>query len=211
MNPNLFSWDLFDKAPIVGIVRNLTLEELKIILPLYREVGLTTIEITMNTPQAAELIAYAVDHESEGLNIGAGTVCTEADLKVALAAGAQFIVTPIIAPKVIKKCVKKNIPVFPGAFTPTEIYKAWDLGAPMVKVFPATALGPSFISDLKGPLQQIKLLPTGGVNLENIREFKRAGADGYGLASQLFNKTMIAQRDWEALKRHFSQHLEMLA
>jgi 2-dehydro-3-deoxyphosphogluconate aldolase / (4S)-4-hydroxy-2-oxoglutarate aldolase len=203
MKTKHFSWTLFEKAPIVGIVRNLTLEKLKHILPLYREAGLTTIEITMNTPDAETLIRYAIENEQEGLNIGAGTVCDKHDLKRALIAGAQFIVTPITDKKVIKACVKLGMPIFSGAFTPTEIYQADAYGASMVKIFPATTLGPNYIKDIKAPMNHLKLLPTGGVSLENIPHFIKAGATGFGIGGQLFDKKLIANKDWQGLKTHF--------
>lgn len=204
-NSTSFAWDLFHKAPVVGIVRGLSFEVLRAILPIYRAAGLTTIEITMNTPDAAEMIAYALEHEGKGLNIGAGTVCTDDDLDRALAAGAQFIVTPVLSKKIIKRCVKQGVPIFPGAFTPSEIYKAWRLGAPMVKVFPTTTLGPGYIRDVKAPLNQLKLLPTGGITLDNMGEFLKAGADGLGIGSHLFDKNLITDQDWEGLENHFRQ------
>jgi 2-dehydro-3-deoxyphosphogluconate aldolase/(4S)-4-hydroxy-2-oxoglutarate aldolase len=210
MSNNQFSWELFEKAPIVGIVRNLSMEAVKQILPVYRAAGLTTIEITMNTAGAADIIHYALENESEGLNIGAGTVCTKEDLEVALDAGAQFIVTPILNKKVIKFCVKKGIPIFPGAYTPSEIYNAWSLGANVVKVFPATALGSEYIKDLGGPLNQIKLLPTGGVSLENMAEFIKAGATGLGIGSQLFDKQLINDQNWDGLLEHFRKFVKEL-
>ena len=210
MSKSTFSWELFQKVPIVGIVRNLSLEDLIQILPIFREAGLTTIEITMNTPGAEEMIAYALEKESDGLNIGAGTVCTKEDLSLALDAGAQFIVTPIINKKVIKSCVKKGIPVFPGAFTPTEIYNAWTLGADMVKIYPATSLGPEYIKDLKAPMNQLKLLPTGGVSLDNMSDFIKAGANGLGIGGQLFDKKLIQEKNWEGLKVHFQQFVNKL-
>lgn len=210
MSNNKFSWELFEKAPIVGIVRNLSIEAVKQILPVYRAAGLTTIEITMNTPGAADIIRYALANESEGLNIGAGTVCTKDDLEVALDAGAQFIVTPILIKKVIKSCVKKGVPVFPGAYTPSEIYNAWSLGANVVKVFPATALGPEYIKDLRGPMNQLKLLPTGGVSLENMSEFLKAGATGLGIGGQLFDKKLIDDQNWDGLLAHFGKFVEGL-
>jgi 2-dehydro-3-deoxyphosphogluconate aldolase / (4S)-4-hydroxy-2-oxoglutarate aldolase len=211
MSKKAFSWELFHKAPIVGIVRGLSLEEVKHILPMYREAGLTTIEITMNTPDAEKIIQYAVENEQDGLNIGAGTVCTKDDLKKALDAGAQFIVTPILDKKVVKACVKKEIPIFPGAFTPSEIFKAWSLGASMVKVFPATQMGPSYIKELKAPLNQLKLLPTGGVSLDNMLEFFKAGADGVGMGGQLLDKKLIKEKEWDKLKAHFAQFTKKLA
>jgi len=200
-----FSWELFRKAPIVGIIRNIAMEDIVKILPIFREAGLTTVEITMNTPDASKMIRYALENESEGLNIGAGTVCTKDDLEDALEAGAQFIVTPVINKKVIKSCVKKEIPIFPGAFTPTEIYNAWTLGASMVKIYPATSLGPEYIKDLKAPMNQLKLLPTGGVSLENMAAFLKAGANGLGIGGQLFDKKLIQEKNWDALRDHFRQ------
>lgn len=200
---NPFSWDLFRKASIVGIVRGVSFDAIQQILPIYREAGLTTVEITMNTPDAEAMIQYALEHESEGLNIGAGTVCTEADLDRALTAGAQFIVTPVVQKKVIKACIKQGVPIFPGAFTPTEIYKAWQLGAAMVKVYPATSLGPGYIKDLKAPLSELKVLPTGGIDGDNMAAYVRAGADGVGIGSHLFDKTLIEQKNWSGLKSHF--------
>ena len=213
MNPtttNSFSWDLFTKAPIVGIVRGLSFDEIRQILPLYRAAGLTTIEITMNTPDAEAMIQYALEHESEGLNIGAGTVCTEDDLDRTLTAGAQFIVTPVIQKKVIKTCVKRGVPIFPGAFTPTEIYKAWSLGAAMVKVYPATSLGPGYIKDLKAPLSQLKVLPTGGIDRDNMMAYIKAGADGVGIGSHLFDKALIQQKNWSGLQIHFSEFAKQM-
>lgn len=202
---NPFSWELFKKAPIVGIIRGVSFDEIRSILPLYRAAGLTTIEITMNTPDAEAMIRYGLEHESKGLNIGAGTVCTEADLDRALTAGAQFIVTPIIQKKVIKTCARRGIPIFPGAFTPTEIYNAWQLGAAMVKVYPATSLGPGYIKDLKAPLNELKVVPTGGIDRDNMMAYVKAGADGVGIGSHLFDKTLIGQKNWSGLKSHFEQ------
>ena len=211
MSESTFSWILFQQAPIVGIVRNISLEDLKHILPVYKKAGLTTIEITMNTPGADEMINYAVENEGDGLNIGAGTVCTKDDLDLALDAGAKFIVTPIISKKVIKSCVKKGIPIFPGAFTPTEIYNAWTLGATMVKIYPATSLGPGYIKDLKAPMNQLKLLPTGGVGLENMSAFLKAGANGLGIGGQLFDKKLILDKNWQGLGNHFEQFVQKLS
>lgn len=211
MKSEIFSWALFEKAPIVGIIRNVSLEDVIKILPIYRAAGLTTIEITMNTPNAEKIIKYAIENEQQGLNIGAGTVCDKKDLKRALRAGAQFIVTPITDKKVIKSCVKKEIPIFSGAFTPTEIYKAWAYGASMVKIFPATKLGAEYIKEVKAPLNDLKLLPTGGVGLENMLDFLKAGANGFGIGGQLFDKKLIQTQNWEGLKTHFLKFTNLLA
>lgn len=200
----------FLQIPIVGIVRNISLHDLKAILPIYQQVGLTTIEITMNTPHADQLIGYANEHFGESLNVGAGTVCDAHDLEMALAAGATFIVTPILDQEVIKLCVQKNIPIFPGAYTPTEIYTAWKLGATMVKIYPATALGSVYIKELKAPLNGLKVLPTGGVSLANMADFFQCGADGVGIGGQLFDQKLIEAQDWAGLEAHFRAFVAQL-
>jgi 2-dehydro-3-deoxyphosphogluconate aldolase / (4S)-4-hydroxy-2-oxoglutarate aldolase len=202
-----FSWELFEKVPIVGILRNITFEDFKEVLEVSKKAGLTNLEITMNTPRVEEMITYGVQNSDGILNVGAGTVCTESDLEGALEAGSQFIVTPILSQKVIEKCVALDIPVFPGAYTPTEIYSAWSWGAEVIKIFPATTLGTSFIKDMKGPLAQIRLMPTGGVDLENIKDFKDAGASGYGIGSKLFDKKLIANKNWSGLQEHIEQYI----
>lgn len=208
MNNQEFSWKEFSNVPLVGIIRNLTIDEISKILPIYYAAGLTTIEITMNTPFAADIIRDATEKFKGKLNVGAGTVCSIEDLKLALDAGAQFIVTPILNPEVVKLCVKSKIPVFPGAYTPTEIYQAWELGADMVKVYPATALGPDYIRDVKAPLNKIKLMPTGGISLSNIEAFMKAGADGLGVGGQLFDKQLIKNKDWDGLLEHFKDYVK---
>lgn len=210
MSNPAFSWERFYKIPVVGILRNVSFEELKQILALYEEAGLSTIEITFNTPGAEELLHYAAAHYGDRLNIGAGTVCRMDELDAALGAGARFIVTPVLTEPVIEACVEQKIPVFPGAYTPTEIYRAWSLGASMVKVFPATSLGPGYIKEVLAPLNGIRLMPTGGVSTGNFREFLRAGAAGLGMGSQLFPKAYIREKNWEALKQHFDEFVKRI-
>lgn len=203
MNKHSFSWAKFQQVPIVGIVRNFSLATVKQIMPVYQEAGLSSIEITMNTKGAADIIHF-IRKSYPTLNVGAGTVCTEKDLTEAEDAGAQFIVTPVTDKKIIQACVKKKLPIFPGAFTPTEIYKAWSLGASMVKLYPARTLGPGYIKDIKAPFSQIKLLPTGGIGLDDIVGFRQAGADGFGIGTPLFNAKMIQEENWSGLLEHFS-------
>lgn len=206
MNNQEFSWAEFKKVPIVGIVRNLTFDEIAKILPLYLSAGLTTIEITMNTPFAEDIIRYAADKYKSRLNVGAGTVCNTDDLQQAIQAGSQFIVTPVLNADVVRACVQAGIPIFPGAYTPTEIYQAWELGASVVKVYPATSLGPDYIRDVKAPLNKIKLLPTGGINLNNMEAFMKAGSEGLGIGGQLFDKILIKNENWDGLAAHFKQY-----
>jgi len=194
--------DLFGKMPVVGIMRNFSNESIEAIVPLYKKAGLTTLEITMNSSNAEEVIMHLSKNHPD-LNIGAGTVCNIDDLEKALGAGASFIVTPIMDNEVMQVCSESNVPIFPGAFTPLEIYNAWKAGATAVKIFPATHLGPGYVKDVLGPLNQVKLLPTGGVSIENIEAFFNAGAVGVGMGSTLFDKKFIGTQDYDSLFTHF--------
>ncbi len=200
--PHSFSWDLYHETPIIGIIRGLGEELIYQIAETMLKANLGTVEITMNTPDAAKIITALVER-FPGLNVGAGTVCNTSELASAIEAGAQFIVTPIIDEEVIRQCVAANIPVFPGGYTPTEIYKAWELGASGVKVFPASVLGPKYIKDVNAPLDQIKLIPTGGISVDNIKSYFAAGAYGVGMGSSLFLKSAIADLDFKSLYNHF--------
>lgn len=203
MNKQIFSHELFAKVPVIGIIRGMETATVIQIVPFYISAGLTTIEITMNTKSAGEIIHFIGEQYCGRINVGAGTVCNMEDLKSALSSGAQFIVTPVLCEEVIIECVRRNIPVFPGALTPTEIYRAWELGATMVKVYPATYFGAAYIKDVKAPLNKIKLLPTGGVDKDNMDSFVKAGADGLGIGSKLFDREYIRSERWEDLKNHF--------
>ena len=198
------------KMPVVGIVRNMELEVFREILPIYIEAGLTHIEVTLNTSGAKKMIEFANEQYGQQLMTGAGTICDEEDLRTALDAGAKFIVTPITDTKVIEECSKKAIPVFPGAFTASEIYIAWKAGASMVKVFPAGSVGPEYIKDIKGPLSQVKLMPTGGVDLSNIRDFFNAGASAVGVGGKLFPPVMLKEKKWNELFQHFSSFVKAI-
>jgi 2-dehydro-3-deoxyphosphogluconate aldolase / (4S)-4-hydroxy-2-oxoglutarate aldolase len=210
MKVKSFSWNRFNSIPIIGIMRNFKQEDIENILPVYAESDLTTIEVTMNSAGALESIRYAAEKYGDQLNIGAGTVCTEEDLAAALNAGAQFIVTPIVNLQIIERCKRQGIPVFAGAYTPTEIFTAWNAGADMVKLFPIAGNGLEYIKAVKGPLPDVKLLPTGGVDLQNIASFFHAGVSGVGIGSHLFEKSLIAKKDWRGLKEHLSLFAEKI-
>ena len=199
---NQFSWKSFETMPVIGIMRNVAPKIVETIVPLYQKADLTTLEITMNSDEAPQIIR-SLSAQCPDLNIGGGTVLEMADLESAIEAGASFIVTPILNEEVITYCVQNEIPVFPGALTPTEVYKAWKLGASAVKVFPATQFGTAYLKELKGPLSKINLLPTGGVSIQNIEGFFKAGAVGVGMGSTLFDKKLILKRDFEGLYSHF--------
>jgi 2-dehydro-3-deoxyphosphogluconate aldolase / (4S)-4-hydroxy-2-oxoglutarate aldolase len=190
----------------IGIARGLQID---VLIPAFYAAidgGFTNLEITMNTRNASKLIS-AVKKEFAGKAlIGAGTVTIMSELHEALSSGAEFIVSPNTDIEIIGYCKKNNIPVYPGALTPTEIYNAWISGASMVKVFPVSSMGGfQYIKELKGPFDNIKLLACGGVNSSNIEEFKSSGVDGIALGSNLFKKEWIEKKEFnkiteEALK-----------
>ena len=197
-----FDWDAFAPTPVIAIIRGQPLETCLCIAEALAAADFSYLEVTMNTPKVAEIIGQLCRRFPE-LHVGAGTVRTTDDLTTALGAGARFIVTPVLTEAVVTDCVARGIPVFPGAYTPTEIYRAWQLEATAVKVFPAGGLGPSYIKDLMGPLPQIKLIPTGGVSLDNIAAFFAAGAVGVGMGSSLLDKTYLEAQNYPGLTAHF--------
>ena len=201
-----FNIELFEKAPIIGILRNINEETVKNILPVYFKSGFNSLEITMNSPKAVEIIKSTVKEFPE-MNIGAGTVWTMEELDLACDAGASFIVSPISSIEIIKKSIERKVAVFPGALTPSEIFKAHSLGATAVKVFPITSFGPKYVKDLMAPLDNMKLIPVGGVSKNNIREFFENGSYGVGMASSLFSKNLISKNSTEELSNHFKSIL----
>ncbi|HUS37647.1 MAG TPA: bifunctional 4-hydroxy-2-oxoglutarate aldolase/2-dehydro-3-deoxy-phosphogluconate aldolase [Verrucomicrobiae bacterium] len=183
--------------PIVGILRGFSTPRVREIIHSCLRGGLRHLEITMGSANTPEQIRLARDIAGDRMSIGAGTVLNIELLEKAVEAGATFIVTPIVNVDVIAECVRRKIPVFPGAYTPTEILNAWELGATMVKVFPADTLGPGYIKAIKAPLPQVKLMPTGGVDLKTISAYKKAGADGFGIGSPLFDRARVEAADWD--------------
>lgn len=163
--------------------------------------GIRLIEITWNTPQAAELIEQ-LNRELPDCVIGTGTLLNLKQMQQAVRAGAEFLFTPHIDLDIIQAAVHQDIPVIPGALTPTEIVTAWTQGATCIKVFPVQALGGAgYIKSLQGPLRHIPLIPTGGVTLENAAEFLSSGAIAIGLSSELFPKHLVMSEDWDSITR----------
>jgi 2-dehydro-3-deoxyphosphogluconate aldolase/(4S)-4-hydroxy-2-oxoglutarate aldolase len=199
----VFSWGRFLQMPVVGIARNIAPDDLVHLMPYYEEAGLTTIEITLNSPGAEDMIALAAESYKGRLNVGAGTVCNREEAEIAVKAGAGFIVTPLMDVNIIRYCRQNNIPVFCGAYTPTEIYQAWQAGADVVKVFPCPDI--AYLSQVQAPLSKVKLLPTGGVNRHNCTEYLRQkGVAGVGCGGGLFDKELIRTRKWAALGEYFA-------
>jgi 2-dehydro-3-deoxyphosphogluconate aldolase/(4S)-4-hydroxy-2-oxoglutarate aldolase len=203
-----FSSELFEAVPLVGILRGLRADRLAPIVDCMIRGGLTNLEITMNTSDAVDQIREVTARAQGRLNIGAGTVTSRRLLEQALQAGASFIVTPTLAEDVIAQCVAEDVPVFPGALTATEVWRGWEAGARMIKIFPAETFGPSYLRALKAPLPDVKLLPTGGVNLETLPLFVQAGADGFGIGSPLFDRARIENGEWSWLEARCQSFVE---
>lgn len=162
--------------------------------------GMRLIEITWNSDRAPELIEY-LRAELPDCTIGSGTLLDVLQLREAIAAGAQFLFTPHVNPVLIQTAVDAGVPIIPGALSPTEIVTAYQAGATCVKVFPISAVGGvSYIKSLQGPLGEIPLIPTGGVTLENAKEFIKAGAIAVGLAGELFPHKLVQLGDWESIR-----------
>ena len=190
---------VFKKKPILGILRGVQIDQVQPLVETVIEAGLETLEITMNTAHAAELIKKAKQVALGRITLGAGTVLSMKDLKLALKSGATFIVMPILVYDVVKYCVKRKIPVFPGALTPSEIYRAWDAGATMVKVFPAKFFGPDYFREIKGPFNNIELLACSGVTAENMKDYFAAGASAVTFGASVFRKDWLATKDFKAI------------
>lgn len=160
--------------------------------------GLTSIELTMTTPGALKMLE-AASAELPDFLFGLGTVLDAETARAGILAGAKFIVTPALRPDVIKLCRRYSVPIFCGAFTPTEIVNAWEAGADAAKVFPAEFFGPAYIKSVKAPLPHIDLVPTGGVSAANVGEFLKAGATATAAGSSLVKAADLKQKNWAAI------------
>lgn len=186
---------------VVAVVRASSSEALTEAARALERGGVDCIEITMTTPRALRAIEEVSEALGGSVLVGAGTVLDAETARAAILAGAEFVVGPVLEPEVIRLCRRYSKAVVPGAYTPTEILRAWEAGADVVKVFPAGIGGPSYFRDIKGPLPQVKLSPTGGVDLSTAGGFIRAGAEFVGVGSALVRKDLLAARDFEGLER----------
>lgn len=185
-----------------GIVAVIRLDDPDVGLDVVRAIaagGVTAIEVTMTVPNAVKLIEELAAAFPDTVLLGAGTVVDAATAAAVIRAGARFVVGPVFRPEVIAECHRHDVPAMPGCFSPTEIQNAWDAGADIVKVFPATALGPGFIKDIRAPLPQLKLMPTGGVTRENAGDWIGAGAVAIGVGSALVDSKLVATRQFEVI------------
>lgn len=172
--------------------------------------GIPIMEITLTVPGALDVIRRVRGALGDQVLLGAGTVLDPETARAALLAGAEFIVSPTTNPDVIRLCRRYDKPVLPGAFTPTEIVTAWEHGADIVKVFPAEIGGPSYFKALAGPLPQIRLMPTGGVDLATAASFLREGACCLGLGSALVDKKAIAEGDMDRIRALAEQYVAVV-
>ena len=202
---------LLQQTRAIAVIRTEKIEQGRQMALAVAAGGIQLIEITWNSDRPTELIQQ-LRLELPNCTIGTGTLLTLNQLKEAVAAEAQFIFTPHVDPVMIQTAVAHSIPIIPGALTPTEIVTAWQAGASCVKVFPVQAVGgASYIKSLQGPLGQIPLIPTGGVTLENAKEFIAAGAIAVGLSGQLFPQQLVELGDWEAIAQIAKNLLQQLA
>ena len=162
--------------------------------------GINTFEIALGTPNALELIREVRTTFADRVVLGAGTVLDPETARLAVTAGAQFIVAPNLNLDLVRFAKRYSVVVVPGALTPTEILAAWEAGADMVKVFPVRALGPGYIKDVLAPLPQVRLVPVGGVTVEDAADYIRAGAVAVGLGGELLGKQLIAERRYDELR-----------
>jgi 2-dehydro-3-deoxyphosphogluconate aldolase/(4S)-4-hydroxy-2-oxoglutarate aldolase len=161
--------------------------------------GVQAIEVTMTTPGALDVIRQATNAFGNDVLFGVGSVLDAETARAAILAGAQFVVCPTLSLKTIEICKRYSVPVMPGAYTPTEILTAWEAGADVVKVFPATAGGPGYIKAVKAPLPHIRLAAVGGVDLHTTADFFRAGVDVVGVGGELVNQKLLDTQDFTAI------------
>ena len=196
-------------VPVVGILRGIAPEAFGPLMQAAFAAGLEAIEVTMNTPGAEEIVASSLHLVPPGKYLGMGTIRNPAEAARASAAGAMFFVTPNLDLEVIEFGLARNIPVIAGALTPSEVYRASEAGAAMVKIFPCRSLGgPSYIKELRGPFDQISLVAVGGVTLENVREYLLAGAAGVGVGMSLFGEQDVAAKDWKAVENNVKAFIQ---
>jgi 2-dehydro-3-deoxyphosphogluconate aldolase / (4S)-4-hydroxy-2-oxoglutarate aldolase len=196
---------------IVAIVRSPESSQLVEVCRALADGGVTVVEITMTVPNALDVVRQVRQALGDRLLLGAGTILDRETARAALLAGAEYVVSPTLNLDVIRLCHRYDKLVMPGAFTPTEILAAWEAGADIVKVFPAEVVGPPFFKALRGPLPQIRLMPTGGVDLTTAAEFLKAGACCLGVGSQLVEPKAVAARDFDRIRELARQYVAIVA
>lgn len=197
-------------AGIVAVVRSPNSQQLVEVVRALAEGGVTVAEITMTVPNALDVLKQVKQTLGDRVLLGAGTVLDTETARAVFLAGAEFIVSPTVNVEVIRLCQRYDKLVMPGAFTPTEILQAWEAGADIVKVFPAEVVGPAYFKAMRGPLPQIRLMPTGGVDLNTASQFLLAGACCLGIGSQLVEPKAIAQGNFDRIRDLARQYVAIV-
>lgn len=195
---------------IVAIIRANSGEQLVPVARALYEGGVDVIEVTFTVPNAIEVLTAVKRDLGKQILLGAGTVLDPETARAAILAGAEFLVSPIVNLDVIKLGIRYDKLVMPGAYTPTEVLTAWEAGAEVVKLFPADIGGPAYLKALKGPLPQVRILPTGGVNLQTLPEFFKAGACAVGLGSSLVERDAVDKGDFARIRDLARQYVELV-
>ncbi len=198
------------ESGIVAVVRSPNSQQLVEVCRALADGGVSVVEITMTVPNALEVVRQVQQALGDRLLLGAGTILDPETARAALLAGAEYLVAPTVNLDVIRLCRRYDKLVMPGAFTPTEILTAWEAGADIVKVFPADVVGPAFFKALRGPLPQIRVMPTGGVDLKTAAEFLRAGACCLGIGSQLVEPRAVAEGDFDRIRNLARQYVAVV-
>ena len=191
-----------EKHKAVAVIRLPDPDMVDPVLEALYEGGIRVAEITMTVPNAITLIKKAVAKSPDDFVMGVGSVTNAEMTEKAVEAGAKYVVSPIMKKEIIDKANELDVPVMPGAFTPTEIQQAWEWGADIIKVFPADIVGMAFIKAVKAPLPHLKLMPTGGVTLTNGGEWIKAGACAVGIGSALLDKEAIKRGDFDTIRNN---------
>src|SRR5919108_1317262 len=195
---------------IVAVVRSPDSQQLVEAARALADGGVTVAEITMTVPNALEVLRQTRQALGDRVLLGAGTVLDPETARAVLLAGAEYVVAPTVNLDVIRLCQRYDKLVMPGAFTPTEVLGAWEAGADIVKVFPADVVGPAFFKALRGPLPQVKVMPTGGVDLKTAAAFLKAGACCLGVGGQLVEPKAVTERNFERIRELARQYVALV-
>ena len=205
-----FDLSRFKEASILGIIRGASPGSVQGILDACISGGLKFVELTLNSERALPSIELASKEFSGGLCIGAGTVLSLSDTIQAVNAGAQFIVSPTLNVDVASYCGEKGLAYFPGALTPTEIEKSWNAGATMVKVFPASQMGPDYFKTVRGPFDNLLLMAVGGIKVSDAAKYLQAGVSAVGIGGSVFTPSRIKNKEFESIKSEISKFVSAI-
>jgi 2-dehydro-3-deoxyphosphogluconate aldolase/(4S)-4-hydroxy-2-oxoglutarate aldolase len=197
------------ETKVISIIRGVEEEHAPFVIDALAKGGIRCLEITMNTPGALDMIEQA--SQNPKLLVGAGTVLDVASARESIRRGARFVLSPSLDVKVITYCLDHGVLPVPGVFTPTEMYTAHKAGSPLIKIFPAGSVGPQYIKDQLGPFKGMRLLPVGGVSVENTAAFIQAGAFAVGVGSYLANPDLAKKKAWESITSRAKLFLEQAA